>query len=312
MADLIPVVAIVGPTAVGKSALALSLASEVTGEIIGADSRQVYRRLDIGTGKPTLEDRKKVAHHVVDLVDPDEEFSVAHYLEAASGSIEEIFDRGSTPLLVGGTGQYVRALLEGYRLPKVPPDPGLRKELDIVAETEGGRLLLMRELEDLDPVAASRIDSRNVRRVIRAIEVSRITGSPFSEVATRTAPPYRVLTIGVTAPRAWLFSCIDSRVDHMVDAGWVAEVEGLVKSGLDLSLPSMSSLGYETIVRHLGGDLRLDEAIAEIQLETHRFARRQYTWFKPSDKGIRWLDVSRDGCIAAAARLVRGFVSKSR
>ncbi len=307
MARLIPLVAIVGPTAAGKSALAMALAPRFGAEIVGADSRHVYRGLDVGTGKPTAVDLARIPHHLIDVVDPDAEFSVALYQEQAAAAIAEIDQRGHLPLLVGGSGHYVRALLEGYRLPKVPPDPELRRELSARAVSEGSESLL-RELESLDPVSAARIDPHNTRRLVRAIEVSRATGRPFSEVGGRGPSPYRTLVIGVTVPRPELYRRIDARVDAMVTAGWADEVRGLLERGLDASLPSMSSLGYPVMVEHVQGDLALDEAARRIQLLTHRFARRQYTWFKPADERIRWVDATKDGHVEDAETLVREFL----
>ena len=307
MARLIPLVAIVGPTAGGKSALAMALAPIFDGEIVGADSRHVYRGLDIGTGKPPAADRALVPHHLIDIVDADGEFSVAHYQEQAAAAIADIDGRGRLPMLVGGSGHYVRALLEGYRLPKVPPDPELRRELGARAASEGAESLL-RELESLDPVSAARIDPRNTRRLVRAIEVSRAVGRPFSEVGGRGPSPYRALVIGVTAPRPELYGRIDARVDVMIAAGWADEVRGLLDRGLDAALTSMSSLGYPVMVEHVRDGLTLDEAARRIKLQTHRFARRQYTWFKPSDERIRWVDGMQEGHTAQAEPLVREFL----
>lgn len=307
MARLIPLVAIVGPTAAGKSALAMALAPIFDGEIVGADSRHVYRGLDVGTGKPSPDDRALVPHHLIDVVAPDAEFSVAHYQEQAAAAIADIDWRGRLPMLVGGSGHYVRALLEGYRLPKVPPDPELRRELSARAALEGPESLL-RELESLDRVSAGRIDTRNTRRLVRAIEVSRALGRPFSEVGGRGPSPYRALVIGVTAPRPELYGRIDARVDDMIADGWADEVRGLLERGLDAAPPSMSSLGYPVMVEHVRDELALDEAARRIKLQTHRFARRQYTWFKPSDERIRWVDGMQEGHTAQAEALVREFL----
>ena len=309
MARLIPLVAIVGPTAGGKSALAMALAPIFDGEIVGADSRHVYRGLDVGTGKPPAADRALVPHHLIDIVGADGEFSVAHYQEQAAAAIADIDGRGRLPMLVGGSGHYVRALLEGYRLPKVPPDPELRRELSARAALEGPEGLL-RELESLDPVSTGRIDPRNTRRLVRAIEVSRAAGRPFSEVGGRGPSPYRALVIGVTAPRPELYGRIDARVDDMIADGWADEVRGLLEGGLDAALPSMSSLGYPVMVEHVRDDLALDEAARRIKLQTHRFARRQYTWFKPSDERIRWVDGMQEGHTAQAEALVREFLER--
>ena len=307
MASRIPVVAVVGLTAAGKTALALTLASEFHGEIVGADSRQVYRFLDIGTGKPTPAEQAAAPHHLIDVVDPDAEFSLALYLPVASETIRLVHERGRLPLLVGGSGHYVWALLNGFRLPQVPPDPGLRRSLVEQAEREGIDALFA-QLERIDPVAASRIDRRNVRRVVRAIEVTRASGIPFSEAGTSEPPPYRTLVLGIAGPRAWLYGRIDDRVDRMIAAGWVEEVGGLLARGYGADLPALSSLGYGAIVAHLRGEADLPVTIGRIKAETHRFARRQRGWFRPGDRRIAWIDAG-PGLEAEAVRRVRVFLA---
>ena len=287
-------IAIVGPTGVGKTALGLHLAERFGGEVVGADSRQPYRHMDIGTGKPTPPERARAPHHLIDVVDPDQEFNVALYQKMAGQAIRDIHRRGALPLLVGGTGHYVWALLEGLRLPQVPPNAELRRELSAIAEEEGGIDWLFTQLSELDPVAAQRIDPRNVRRVIRAIEVSRATGVPFSQVGTRKLPPYRTLLLGLTCEREELYRRIDTRVEQMVQRGWVEEVRGLMELGYGLELPALSSLGYREIGRHIQGEIELPEAVARIKVETHRFARSQHAWFRQGDSRIRWIDVTDD------------------
>ena len=289
---MIPLIAIVGPTAIGKSALALRLAERFGGEIVNADSRQVYRGMDIGTGKPTAAERGLVPHHLLDLVDPDEDFNVALYLQQAVQTINGTHERGKLSILVGGTGHYVWALLEGLRIPQVPPDAELRATLNQVADSEGGQEKLMAELTELDPVGASRIDARNTRRVVRAIEVSRAAGRPFSEVGTREPPPYRTLILGLTAPRELLYGRIDARVDAMVQAGWADEVEGLLARGYSPDLSSFLSLGYRDMAQYVRGELDLPGAVQRIKTQTHAFARRQYAWFKPTDSRIVWFDIT--------------------
>ncbi len=309
MASLLPVVAIVGPTAVGKTALALSLASEFQGEIVGADSRQVYRLLDIGTGKPTAAEQAAAPHHLIDVVDPDAEFNVAVYLPVASAAIRDVHERSRVPFLVGGSGHYVWSLLNGFRLPQVPPDPDLRRSLEEMAEREGIDALFS-QLERIDPVAASRIDRRNVRRVVRAIEVTRVSGIPFSQAGTTGPPPYRSLVLGIAAPRKWLYHRIDARVDRMIAMGWVEEVSGLLERGYSPDLPALSSLGYGTIVAHLRGEADLPTTIGRIKADTHRFARHQQAWFHPSDPRIVWIDAGA-GLEDEAAAHTRAFLSAS-
>lgn len=298
-----PLLTIVGPTAAGKSDLAMALAKRYGGEIVSADSRQVYRYMDVGTAKPSERDRSTVPHHLIDVVDPDEEYSLAHFLRQAADAIRDIRRRAKLPLLVGGTGQYLRALLEGWRVPEVPPNPDLRQGLERRARADG-HTALHRELAGLDPVAAGRIDSRNVRRVIRALEL--VYSSPDGEVGPlrKTPPSYRTKVLGLTRERAALYRRIDDRVDAMMESGWVGEVRGLLDRGYDRELPSLTSLGYGELVRHLDGDLSLDSAVAQIKHRTHRFARHQYAWFRPGDERIHWFD-ARAGWhdpVAAVAR----------
>jgi len=299
-------VAIVGPTAVGKSALALRLAQTLDGEIVSADSRQVYRYLDIGTAKPSPEERALVPHHLIDVVDPDEDFSLALYQEMAYQAIEAIQSRGKLAILVGGSGLYVWAILGGFKIPHVPPDASLRKSLEDRAKKEG-YMALYEELEQVDPDAAQRIDPRNVRRLIRALEVFRTTGLPISKLE-RSSASLPTLVIGLTTERRELYRKIDSRVDGMIERGFVKEVEGLLKRGYSLDLPSMSGLGYRQIGQYLKGQIDLPTAVQQIKYETHRFARHQYAWFRPSDERIHWFDV-RDGIEEPIQSLIQGLVA---
>jgi tRNA dimethylallyltransferase len=284
-------IAIVGPTATGKTALAVALARAIDGEIVGADSRQVYRRMDIGTAKPSLEERALVPHHLLDVVDPDEPFSLAQYLELASAALEDIWARGRQPLLVGGSGQYVWALLEGWTVPRLPPQPELRRSLEERAAREGAEAL-HQELAHIDPQAAAGIDARNVRRVIRALEVCEATGRPISFWQEKAPPSWDVLTLGLACPRDELYRRIDARVDGMMEAGLVDEVRALLAAGYRRDLPSMSGIGYREVCQHLVGELDLPAAADRIKTATHRLARQQGTWFRRDDERIRWIDVS--------------------
>jgi len=283
------VVAIVGPTAVGKTKLALSLARTFNGEIINADSRQVYRYMDIGTAKPSPRDQESIPHHLIDIVNPDEEFNLALYQPLAYEAIEDIQKRGRMPLLVGGSGLYIWSILEGWQIPKVSPDPALRQQLEERA-AKGGVDGLYQELQRIDPVAAGKIDRRNVRRVIRALEVCRTTGS-FSQLQGKKPPGFKTVLLGLTADRDELYRRIDTRVDFMIEQGLVKEVKGLVDKGYSLSLPAMSSVGYRQIGRFLQGEADLSTAIQQTKFETHRFARHQYAWFRLDDTRIRWFDI---------------------
>ncbi|MDW8099057.1 MAG: tRNA (adenosine(37)-N6)-dimethylallyltransferase MiaA [Anaerolineae bacterium] len=286
-----PLVAIIGPTAVGKTALSIELALAINGEIVSADSRQIYRYMDIGTAKPTPAERARVPHHLLDVVDPDQPMTLAEYQRLAYAAIEDIHRRGRVPLLVGGTGLYVRAVLEGLRIPEVPPDPKLRARLEAEARALGAEALHAR-LAALDPVAAARVDPRNVRRVIRALEVCLHAGRPISELQEAAPPPYRILRIGLTRPRRELYARIDARVDAMIAAGLMEEVRSLLARGYGPELPAMSGLGYRQICRYLAGEQTLEEAIREIKRKTRRFVHQQQTWFRPDDPRIHWFDLS--------------------
>ena len=288
-----PVIFVVGPTAVGKSALAMHLAGTYGGEIVNADSRQVYRFMDIGTAKPSEEDRAQVPHHLIDIIDPDQDFSLALFLELAHRAIHDIRDRGRIPIVMGGTGQYVWALLEGWQVPHVSPDIQLREELEERAQREGASAL-HGMLGDVDPQAATEIDPRNVRRVIRALEIHHATGMPPSEARGKRPPGYRPLIIGLMMGRGALYRRIDQRVDGMLEMGLVEEVRKLQYKGYTSDLPSFSGVGYRQIAQHLRGGLTLAEAGHRMKYETHRFARQQYTWFRTNDPRIHWLESDDD------------------
>ncbi len=282
--------AIVGPTGIGKSQLALRLAQTSEGELVSADSRQVYRHMDIGTAKPGRAELSLVPHHLINIVNPDEDFSLAQYQELAYKVIGDIHQRNKLPILVGGSGMYVWSVLEGWGIPRVPPDLEFRHSLEEKAN-KVGQDELYRELEEIDPVAAQRIDRRNVRRTIRALEVHRGTETPFSQLQYKQAPPFNTLIIGLTADRAELYRRIDLRVDEMIKQGLVAEVEKLMNMGYDFNLSAMSGIGYKQISMFLNGELTLATAIQQIKFETHRFVRHQYNWFQLKDDRIQWFDI---------------------
>ena len=301
-----PLVVIVGPTAVGKTALAVYLAQEMNGEIVSADSRQVYRGMDIGTAKATRKEQELAAHHLVDVVAPDETLGLAQFQELAIAAIAGITARGRVPLLVGGTGQYVMAVIEGWKVPRVPPDEALRRELYRQAEEEGAEALHAR-LHALDPSAAGRIDARNVRRVVRALEVCLVTGEPFSEQQGRSPPPYRILILGLSLPRAELYRRIDERVERIMDAGLEDEVRGLVAAGYGFDLPAMSGVGYGQFAPYLAGKATVHEAAAEIKRATRRLVRHQANWFRQGDERIHWLAAEPDPR-QPALELLRAFL----
>lgn len=304
-----PLIAIVGPTGVGKTRYAIALCQQVGGEIVSADSRQVYKGLDIGTDRPTAAQRSMVPHHLVDIVAPDEQFTLAQYQERAYDAIEDVLHGGRVPFLVGGTGLYVRAVLEGFAIPRVEPNPRLRQRLMEEAERNGAAVLHAR-LAELDPEAADSIDARNVRRVIRALEVYETTKERISVLQERKAPPYRILKIGLTMERGRLYRRVDERVDSMVERGLVAEVEGLLASGYSQDLPAMSGLGYRQVLMYLRGELGLAESVQRIKSETHRLVRQQYKWFRLDDETIHWFDVSSEPQKRIEA-LIKGFLAES-
>jgi len=304
-----PLLVVVGPTAVGKSGLALSLAAHSTGEIINADSRQVYRGMEIGTAAPTKVDRSGISHHLYGVVDPSDGFSLAQFIPLATQTIQAVHDAGRLPILVGGTGQYVNGLVQGWTTPRVPPNPTLRERLEALLASDGVESLAS-QLEEVDPTAAARVDLRNPRRVIRAIEVAEATG-PTTNTSSRQTPPYNTFIIGLTTPsRADLHHRIDERVDKMVAGGWLTEVRSLLDQGYSADLPALSSMGYRELAQHLAGELALEEAVRLIKVAHHRLARHQYTWFKATDPRIHWLTIG-DECVDNAEEAVRGWLGSS-
>lgn len=286
---------IVGPTSVGKSALAMRLAREFDGEIIGADSRQVYRQMSIGTAKPSDSDRAEIPHRLVDIIEPDENYSLALFLRNAKESIhnaKKLHDR--LPIVVGGTGQYIRALLEGWQIPEVNPNAKLRDALESRVESEGVGVLF-EELRRLDMGAAERVDERNPRRVVRALEIALSRDARHSFVNDderhRKIPlDYDALTLGLTMERPALYDRIDARIDAQMAAGWLDEVRGLRERGYGAEHSALSGLGYAELMRYLDGEIALDDAVQRIKYRTHRYARQQYNWFSLADKRIRWLE----------------------
>ena len=286
--DTARVLALVGATATGKTALSLELAGHLGAEVVSADSRMVYRWMDVGTAKPGPEERARVPHHLLDVADPDEPYSVALYQRQALDAIARIHRRGRVPLLVGGTGLYLRAVCDGLQIPSVPPDAAFRAEMEARAAGEGWEVL-QRELERVDPESAGRIEPRNVRRVIRALEVQRATGVPFSAWQVRRPPPFRTLFVGLELPRPRLYARIDARVLEQMEAGLLEEVRSLVDRGYDSKSTAMSGFGYREVAAYLRGEYGREEAVARYQQATRHYARRQESWFRP-DRRIHWLD----------------------
>jgi tRNA dimethylallyltransferase len=285
-----PLVVIVGPTAVGKTELSLQLAERLGGEIISADSRLFYRYMDIGTAKPALVERERVVHHLIDVSDPDQTWSLAMFQEAARRAICDIHRGGCLPFLVGGTGQYIRAVIEEWDIPKVKPDPRLRQSLENWVG-EIGPSALHDRLAVVDPQAAQSIDARNIRRTIRALEVILTSGKRFSSQVGKKVSPYDLLQVGLIRPRDQLYQRIDERIRGMLEAGLIEEVQRLLDRGYSPNLPTMTAIGYGEIVAYLQGEMSLAEAVTLIKRRTRIFVRRQANWFKRDDVNIHWFDL---------------------
>lgn len=288
-----PLVVIIGPTAVGKTELSIRLAERLNGEIVSSDSRLFYRGMDIGTAKPTLEERARVPHHLIDVSDPDQSWSLSMFQQAAHQVIQEIHQRGRLPLLVGGTGQYVKAVIEGWDLPPQEPDHRLRDALERWG-AEIGPQRLHDHLALLDPEAGRIVDARNMRRTIRALEVILGSGRRFSDQRQKSASPYSLLIIGLRRPRVELYQRVDDRIDLMLASGLVDETRALIDRGYQPGLPTFSAIGYREMVAYLQGQMTLEEAKAQMMRLTRRFVRHQGAWFSEKDPLIHWVEVNQD------------------
>ncbi len=287
------VLAIVGPTGSGKTKLSLIVAEKLNGEIISADSRQVYRYMDIGTAKPSLEDRKRIKHYFIDELNPDEEFNAGVFGERGREIIEDIFSRGKIPIVVGGSGLYIKSLIDGFF-----EGPGADWELrEILYQkaNELGKEVLYEELKKVDPISAEKIHPNNLKRVIRALEVYYITGKPISQLQQTIKPEidFKTVQIGLKWDRKKLYKRIEQRVDEMIKAGLIDEVKKLRELGYDKNLNSLQTVGYKEVLDYLDGLISYDEMIRLIKRNSRRYAKRQLTWFR-QDKRIIWLDVNED------------------
>lgn len=308
MNNVCPLIVIVGPTAVGKTEIAITAAEDLNGEIVSADSRTFYRGMEIGTAKPTAEQQSRVPHHLIDVADPDEQWSLVRFSTTATEIIKDIHHRGRIPFLVGGTGQYIRAIVEGWAPPPRAEDNTLRQDLEKFVEEKGGDALHQR-LASIDPESAERIQATNVRRVIRAIEIYETTGLPASQQRMKLTPSYQVLQIGLSMPRELLYQRIDERIDLMLANELVEEVRELLDKGHSLDTPSMSAIGYKQIGRALLKRTSMDDAVQEMRKLTRQFVRRQANWFKADDPNINWFDVD-DGVAKSVIKKVKKFLQE--
>ena len=306
-----PLIVITGPTATGKSALGVEVAKQLRGEIVSADSMLIYRYMNIGTAKPALEERQGIPHYMIDHIDPDEKYSVALYQGQATKCLEDIIERRKIPLLVGGTGLYIRALTEHYNFPGTEKNHELRQNLMHQAQKYGQEALHTR-LTQIDPAAAARIHPHNLKRVIRALEVYYLTGKPFSYFQKRDQKgKYNLIMFGINMERQLLYRKIEERVDKMLRLGLVEEVQNLLNKGYDVGLTSMQALGYKEIIAYLKGENTLTEAIYLLKRNTRHFAKRQLTWFK-GDKRILWLKMEQDNISEVAQKIAGRYKEMSK
>lgn len=295
-----PLVVICGPTAVGKTAASIILAQRIGGEIVAADSRTIYRFMDIGTAKPTGDQRRAVQHHLLDIADPDTVITLAEYRRLAVEAISAIGARGRVPMLVGGTGLYIRAVVDGFTIPEVAPDHALRARLEEMERISPGTLHT--RLANVDATAAARIHPRNTRRLIRALEVFEHAGKPISVLQRQGDSVGPAIMIGLDVDRKTLYQRIDARVDDQIEAGLIDEVKALLARNFARTLPAMQGLGYKEIAEYLDGTASLEEAVIRLKRNTRRFAKRQYTWFR-RDARIKWIDIDELRPEAVAARI---------
>ena len=305
-----PLIVLTGPTAVGKTALSIKLARALNGEIISADSMQVYRYMDIGSAKVTPEEMQGIRHYLIDELDPSAEFNVVRFKQMAKEALEEIYSRGKLPMVAGGTGFYIQALLKDVDFTETCEDPALREELENLAKKRGAEYL-HGLLERADPAAASSIHANNVKRVIRALEFNRLTGEQISRhnaEESRRESPYNYLYFVLTMDRARLYERIERRVDAMMAAGLLEEVEMLKQMGCHRQMVSMQGLGYKELLSFLDGEYTLEEAVSVIKRDTRHFAKRQLTWFR-REEDVIWIDKDQypdeDAVLARMLEIIR-------
>lgn len=305
------VIAIVGPTGGGKTELSLTLAEKLRGQIVAMDSMQVYRRMDIGTAKPTREERARVPHHMLDVAEPSESYSVAQYTQAAQTCLRHISDMGAPPFLVGGTGLYLKALTDGLELGNTTSDEKIRDRYRACLTEPDGKERLHQRLRSVDPATADKLHPNDVRRVIRALEVYDLTGIPFSRQAELRQPAdsaFEFLVLGVGWERAALYERVNRRVERMLSLGLMEEVKQLLLSGVPPQAQAMQAIGYKELVPVLTDQIPLEKAIEEMQRNTRRYAKRQWTWFR-ADQRVRWLDMADSHLLEQALEACERFLS---
>ncbi len=286
------VIAVAGPTASGKTALAVEIAKYLDTEIISADSRQIFKEFDIATAKPTQQEMQGIKHHLIDVVNPDEEFTVADFSDSASKVMEKLFKQNKIPVVAGGTGLYFRILLENYDMPRVSPNKELREELKNL-EKERGAEALYNMLKELDPVLAEKMHPNNTVKIIRAIEVCKTLNIPMSQAQKKKAPLYDIIWLGLGhlngADRQFLYDRIDKRVDIMLENGLEKEAENLYKKYGKIS-SLVNTIGYQEFIEYFDGNYTFEETVSKIKQNTRRYAKRQLTWFRQNQE-INWLDM---------------------
>ncbi|MBY9082020.1 tRNA (adenosine(37)-N6)-dimethylallyltransferase MiaA [Paenibacillus sp. HN-1] len=302
---------LLGPTAVGKTRLSLSLASALNAEIISGDSMQVYRGMDIGTAKIRQEEMEGIPHHLIDVLDPREPYSVAEFQSEGRRLISEISGRGKLPFIVGGTGLYIESLCYGFRFSEAVADEAFRSEMDRYAD-EYGALALHARLAEVDPESAARLHPNDRRRIIRALEIFRQTNTPLSQspAAVKPESPYDLCLIGLSMDRQLLYRRIEERIDEMLADGLVDEVKALLERGCGRSLVSMQGLGYKEIAAYLAGEMTYDESVTLLKRDTRRFAKRQLSWFRHM-KDIHWVDVGEGTDFSGNFTMIRSIIAAS-